>query len=171
MLKKGLSLFFLPFFFSRYDIYLECGKLINLKDWFDSFCERIDPEIYKMTTKKKKKTTTTKKNQSTAATSGKKEGKGRGRGKKKQNKEEEEEDEDEEDNDKKPSGSASSSSSSRFDDDDDDGPQRVHQQSRLLGRFLSAIGELQLLGFIAAPSQGRTNNKEIVVKLTVGGKT
>jgi hypothetical protein len=42
------------------------------------------------------------------------------------------------------------------------------QSAELLARFYDAVGELQLMGFISQPKSRK--NKDLVTKLTVGGR-
>lgn len=44
-----------------------------------------------------------------------------------------------------------------------------NEQASLLSRFLAAIGELQMIGFVCLPPASRRN--EILVKLALGGRT
>ena len=43
------------------------------------------------------------------------------------------------------------------------------QQAELLARFLTAIGELQMLGFMCPPPAAR--RKEVLMKMALGGRT
>lgn len=172
-----------------FELYKGQGKVINLKDWFDAFCERMKPDMFEMVPEqsedekpaKRRKTaaTTASAKKKPAATPRRQAAAKRGAGKAaKKEAPTTDNDSDDETVDVDNTGSESESKTKKGSGSKKKKTKMVvsvrpdvpaDQQAELLARFLTAIGELQMLGFMCPPPAAR--RKEVLMKMALGGRT